>query len=150
MGQMGTFLNFVAVAYNSSTALPFGTVIVILLILTLGQCKVWPLGLLSGCEQIVVCGSELPAERDWRHLGTQLLHAPRCTLQDHKDSARDTSCSLVSDKSTRTLILAARRYLLVAGCKAVLSLSCSCRLLKTESSHCRFKYEVMKLNHVKL
>ena len=30
-----TFLNFVAVAYNSSTALPFGTVVVILLILTL-------------------------------------------------------------------------------------------------------------------
>jgi hypothetical protein len=33
--QVGTFLNFVAVAYNSSTALPFGTVVVILLILTL-------------------------------------------------------------------------------------------------------------------
>ncbi len=37
LAQMGTFLNFVAVAYNSSTALPFGTVVVILLILTLGQ-----------------------------------------------------------------------------------------------------------------
>ncbi len=36
IAQMGTFLNFVAVAYNSSTALPFGTVVVILLILTLG------------------------------------------------------------------------------------------------------------------
>ena len=40
---MGTFLNFVAVAYNSSTALPFGTVVVILLILTLGT---FDLGLL--------------------------------------------------------------------------------------------------------
>jgi hypothetical protein len=37
---MGTFLNFVAVAYNSSTALPFGTVVVILLILTLGDCTI--------------------------------------------------------------------------------------------------------------
>jgi transmembrane 9 superfamily protein 1 len=32
---VGTFLNFVAVGYNSSAALPFGTVVVILLILTL-------------------------------------------------------------------------------------------------------------------
>mmetsp|Transcript_60589 Transcript_60589/g.126848 ORF Transcript_60589/g.126848 Transcript_60589/m.126848 type:complete len:209 (+) Transcript_60589:918-1544(+) len=43
---------------------------------------------------------ELPTERDWRHLGTQLLHAPRCALQDHQDSARDTPRSLAS---TRTL-----------------------------------------------
>ncbi|KAJ1490352.1 hypothetical protein T484DRAFT_1777659, partial [Baffinella frigidus] len=32
---VGTFLNFVAVGYNSSAALPFGTVVVIVLILTL-------------------------------------------------------------------------------------------------------------------
>uniref|UniRef100_A0A7S0N4S3 Transmembrane 9 superfamily member n=1 Tax=Cryptomonas curvata TaxID=233186 RepID=A0A7S0N4S3_9CRYP len=42
---MGTFLNFVAVAYNSSTALPFGTVIVILLILTLVS---FPLNVIGG------------------------------------------------------------------------------------------------------
>ncbi len=37
--QIATFLNFVAVAYNSSTALPFGTVVIILLILTLGMSR---------------------------------------------------------------------------------------------------------------
>ena len=34
---VGTILNFVAVGYGSSTALPFGTVVIILLILTLGN-----------------------------------------------------------------------------------------------------------------
>jgi len=42
---VGTFLNFVAVAYNSSTALPFGTVVVILLILTLIS---FPLNVVGG------------------------------------------------------------------------------------------------------
>eukprot|EP00001_Collodictyon_triciliatum_P115752 20306_5 len=42
---MGTFLNFVAVAYNSSAALPFGTVVVILLILTLVS---FPLNVVGG------------------------------------------------------------------------------------------------------
>jgi len=40
-----TFLNFVAVGYNSSTALPFGTVIIILLILTLVS---FPLNVVGG------------------------------------------------------------------------------------------------------
>mmetsp|Transcript_19511 Transcript_19511/g.54326 ORF Transcript_19511/g.54326 Transcript_19511/m.54326 type:complete len:583 (-) Transcript_19511:43-1791(-) len=42
---IATFLNFVAVAYNSSTALPFGTVVVILLILTLVS---FPLNVIGG------------------------------------------------------------------------------------------------------
>lgn len=42
---VGTFLNFVAVAYNSSAALPFGTVVVILLILTLVS---FPLNVVGG------------------------------------------------------------------------------------------------------
>ena len=42
---VSTFLNFVAVAYNSSTALPFGTVVVILLILTLVS---FPLNIVGG------------------------------------------------------------------------------------------------------
>lgn len=42
---VGTFLNFVAVAYNSSAALPFGTVVVILLILTLVS---FPLNVIGG------------------------------------------------------------------------------------------------------
>ena len=42
---MATFLNFVAVAYNSSAALPFGTVVIILLILTLVS---FPLNIVGG------------------------------------------------------------------------------------------------------
>lgn len=43
-----TFLNFVAVAYNSSTALPFGTVVIILLILTLVSFPLCVIGGISG------------------------------------------------------------------------------------------------------
>mmetsp|Transcript_10305 Transcript_10305/g.24091 ORF Transcript_10305/g.24091 Transcript_10305/m.24091 type:complete len:597 (+) Transcript_10305:111-1901(+) len=42
---VGTFLNFVAVGYNSSAALPFGTVVVIVLILTLVS---FPLNVIGG------------------------------------------------------------------------------------------------------
>jgi len=45
---MATFLNFVAVAYNSSTALPFGTVVIILLILTLVSFPLCVIGGISG------------------------------------------------------------------------------------------------------